>query len=459
MAPSPTVKDVRESERTRLRKLTTTLQTALADTDAGLAVAGVDLRATTDGLAALQADEAELRRRIAAAQLPADAHQLELELEANLLAQRPQLAALARAQDRVAVLERDRRRVAAALDRAGADLVQAVTGLTVAERDDDDATRWRARLSGGAVAATVGEAASAAVTQEIAAARTKLEALLGGAAVVTLLDHRLADAQGEAAERGNAVVRAVDALDAAQTARAKLDGAELTAADAFTRVRDEVRAVVELGAGRLAAARAALQATAAAPGHTPAVQERIDDRVGDIAGAGADTPLAHAQAVLDTSVAKRAAEVAFEAKALVAQAQKPDLDPETDTSLATERTARDKARADAAKAVTDFSAADKLAVDTWEVAVPPATTALAVDALRATAAINDLRAVKPTGSGSLFDRLDAAEQAYATALAARLADDVRLQATAARVAERLDAQAAVAPVADVRLVALVRGDQ
>ena len=106
-----------------------------------------------------------------------------------------------------------------------------------------------------------------------------------------------------------------------------------------------------------------------------------------------------------------------------------------------------------------LTAADKQKIDAWEVAVPPTTMALAVDMLLAAATVTALVAVIPTGSNSLLARLDTKEQDYATALAARLAADLRLQAAATRVAERLDAQAAVAPVADARLVALVRGDQ
>src|SRR5690606_22980521 len=128
------------------------------------------LAAATDQLASTQEAEADLRRRLAGEPMPAEVHQLELQLEANLLAQRAQLAELADAQDLVATTERARQRVAAGLDRARSQLVRASADLAVAEDEDRAADRWREALAGAPLQAVIAAARSPEAAQRATAA-------------------------------------------------------------------------------------------------------------------------------------------------------------------------------------------------------------------------------------------------------------------------------------------------
>ena len=459
MPPALTVTTVRTTERSRVDALVSSTQTQLADTDTALTAARTDLAAKTDQSAVAQQAEAGLRRQIAAALMPAEAHKLELDLEANLLAQRPLLAALAAAQDQVATTARARQRVSAALDRARAQLARADADLKLADQEDKYAEKWRAALTGTALHDVVATAGNATTTDSVTAARNRLAMLLGDNALVDLLDKRLAEAMNAADERAAAISRAADALDTLRAELSPLDGKVSLTGDAFSRTREEVRAVVELGAQRLSAALSVLQLVAAAPDQTAAEQERINARAVD-ARTGTPSPVSKEQDLLDATVTLRTANAALEAKALIEEAKNPAFDRDTDPALAAERTARDDAQATLDQKTNDFTAADKAAIDSWEVAVPPATLTAAIDGLRAVAAVAALKSVNlDQGGAGLLERLDSAEEAYAGALTAQIEANVRQEAAGALVTERLDAQAAVAPVADLRLVAAVRGDQ
>jgi hypothetical protein len=134
MAPTLTVHSVRSAERNRIKAALSTLTHELTSADAGLAAAQADRVLIERRLGEVQRIEADLHRRIAAEQMSADIHQLEVELEANLLAQRPLLADLAAAQNGVAILERTRQRAAAAQERVRSLLNQADAALLLASR-------------------------------------------------------------------------------------------------------------------------------------------------------------------------------------------------------------------------------------------------------------------------------------------------------------------------------------
>jgi hypothetical protein len=121
----------------------------------------------------------------------------------------------------------------------------------------------------------------------------------------------------------------------------------------------------------------------------------------------------------------REAVAVFEAKALVAVAEDPDFDPDTDPSLATQRQAVTDAEDDLATATAAFTAGDKGAIDAWEVAVPPPTMALAVEGLRAVAMVDVIKALVLDTPGGLLEALDDAEGDYAEALQAQLEADAR----------------------------------
>lgn len=457
MAPTLTVHFVRSAERNRIKAALSTLTHELSSADAGLAAAQADRVLIERELGEAQRIEADLRRRIAAEQMSADIHQLEVELEANLLAQRPLLADLAAAQNSVAILERTRQRAAAAQDRVRSLLGQADAALLLAEQEDDDLLWWRRELSGPVLDALVKTAGSPAVTAEVTAAKDQLAELLGSAKFVDLLTSRLADAAGDLEDRGASLARAVDALDTLHARLAPGDGTVLLTATAFGRIRDQVRAVVEGGATRLAEARRVLALAAQAPRLTDAQNARITARKAD-ALQGASSPVAKETAVHDAAVSARRSAAEFDAKALIEEAKDPDFDRDDPAVLVPERKARDDSQAALDKAVQELKPADKAAIDLWEVAVPRAVMTLAAQTLRAVAAVAELKSVKLTGNKGLLESLDKAEADYAGALQAQLADRVNEGLLAALVAERLDLRDALAPVADQRLVSFVLGD-
>jgi chromosome segregation ATPase len=457
MAPTLTVHSVRSAERNRIKAALSTLTHELTSADAGLAAAQADRVLIEGRLGEVQRIEADLRRRIAAEQMSADIHQLEVELEENLLAQRPLLADLAAAQNGVAILERTRQRAAAAQERVRSLLNQADAALLLAEQEDDALLWWRKELSGPVLDALLKTAGSPAVTAEVTAAKDRLAELLGSAKFVDLLTSRLADAAGDLEDRGASLARAVDALDTLHTRLASRDGTVLSAATAFDRIRNQVRAVVEGGATRLAEARRVLALAAQAPNLTDAQNARITTRKTD-ALKDAPSPVDKETAVHDAAVSARRSAAEFDAKALIEEAKDPEFDRDDPANLIPERKARDDSQAALDKAVQEFKPADKAAIDLWEVAVPRAVMTLAAQALRAVAAVAELKGVKLNGSKGLLESLDKAETDYAGALQAQLADRVNEGLLATLVEERLDLRDALAPVADQRLVSFILGD-
>jgi len=457
MAPTLTVHSVRSAERNRIKAALSTLTHELSAADADMAEMKAELASIERELGEAQRIEADLRRRIAAEQMSADIHQLEVELEANLLAQRPLLAALSAAQNSVAILERTRQRAAVAQDLVRSLLGQADAALVLAEQEDDDLLWWRRELTGTELDALVKTAGSPDVTAQATAAKDRLAQLLGSAKFVDLLTSRLADAAGDLEDRGAGLARAVDALETLHAQLALGDGTVLVTATAFGRIRDQVRAVVEGSAGRMVEARRILALAAQAPNLTDAQNTRITARKAD-ALQGTPSPVAKETAVHDAAVSARQGAAEFDAKALIEEAKDPDFDRDDPAVLIPERKARDDSQAALDKAAQDFKPADKSAIDLWEVAVPRTVLTLGAQMLRAMTAVNELKSVKLTGNKGLLESLDKAEADYASALQAQLATRVREARFAALVAVRLDLRDALAPVADQRLVSFVLGD-
>jgi hypothetical protein len=455
MPPSVTVKAVRTAEKTRLEQAVLAAQQELVTVDSALTTAVDDAATKSQILAALQAAESVLRQQLAAASMPADVDQLDQDLEANLLAQRPALAALAAAQDTVATLTRRRQRVAAAGDLARAQQAAADASLTLAKTEDDQANLWRAALDGQALKAAVLTAKSATVTTLVANATSQLKVLLGKPDLFDLLQSRFKDAVTAAAERDARAERAADALDAVMADRAPVDGDVLTKADRFARQRQLVRAVVERSEQQLAWAQAILQGAAGAAVVTTSEQARINARAA--AAIAAPNAATREKAVHDAQVKARAAAAALEKLTLPKLALDPTYDATADATVATELAASTSADADLATKTTAFTAGNKATIDQWEVALPPPLTVLVTDALRAMAAIDKL--ANNTVLATMLTDFDKAEEDYAKALQEQGAAQLLADAAAGELAARLDDAAAVLPVTDLRVAALGRGDQ
>lgn len=454
MPPSVTVKAVRSDEKTQLEQAVLAGQQALAADDTSLAVANAGVNRAAQILAALQDQEASLRRQLAAASMPADINQLEQDLEANLLLQPPAAAALAAAQDTVATTTRRRQRDASNVDVALSRLTLADAALTSATRDDDQANGWRAALGGAEVAAVVATAKSAPVAALVVSAGDQLKVLLGDAALYDLLTSRYDDAVSAAAERTDAAERAAAALDAVISSRAAVDGAVAAKAAVYLTFRSALQAVTEQAGAQLAWAQTSLAAAAGPSPVTASEQTRIDAR----AAAVVANPDAAAleQAVQQARVTARVATAELEAKTLPKKALDPTYDPAADNTVTALLTAATTADNDLASAVAALTASASTRIDQWEVTLPPVLLALTVETLRAVAVID--RLANATDPATLLTGFDTAESDYATALQARDTTQALVDAAAADAARRADDAAAVASVADLRVAAAVRGD-
>lgn len=455
MPPSLTVEGFRTAQKSRLAQALTEGQKDLATVDAQLAAARQDAQAKAGALAALQQAEAAIRAQLATASMPADVDQLEQNLEANLLAQGPAAAAIAAAQDTVAVKTLERQRVVAAADRTRTRLAEVEAALVLAAQDDHRASAWRTALTGGDVTGLVAEATSAPVTTLAGHASNNLTTWLGNhPELFTLLKARYDDAVSEADDLAAAVQRAAQALNAVLARRSPGEAAVVEKADAYARSRQAVAALVEQGEQRLAWAKQVLASAAGPSPVTASEQPRIDTRaVAVVSAQAADKE----QAIHAAMIVARNAAAELERVTLPKKALDPTYDPALDSSVDQVRTAA-VAAADAVNAArNDFKAGNfKAAIDQWEVAVPQVLMALATDVLRALTVIDELKVVDPLTVDSDFDM---AEGNYAQALAAQDALEQLVDAATAEVAQRMDDAAAVAPLAEVRLAAVVRGDE
>lgn len=454
MPPALEVVDFRTAQLSAQTVAVADAQVALATVDSELHSARQALQAETDDLAALQQAETAIRSALARAAMPADVDQLEQDLEANLLAQGPQAAAVAEKQDALAKKSLERQRASAAVDRERQRFAEVGAAAVLAARDGEQATTWRAALAGTAVPAMVTEAGSAPVTTLVSDATSKLKIWLGKPALFDLLSSRYDDAVSAAKETTDAAQRATAALAAVVAEKAPADGEVVAKGDTFAEQRQAVASVVELGAQRLQWARGILSSVTAPSPVTPSEQARIDERATEVVAS--PNAATREKAVHVAAIEARGAAAVLEALTLPKMALDPDYDATTDSSVDTERTAAETKATNLQAKKDAFLPADKARIDVWEVALPAALTTLATDIFRALAIIDWLKALVPA---DLLNALDTAEDEYADALKAQDELQGLLEAAAAQAAGRLDDASVLAPVADVRVAASVRGDQ
>lgn len=450
-----TVKQVRTDERLRLQQEVLATQQELVTADNDLDSALQDVSSATRALALLQASESTIRQQLTVAQMPGLIDQLEAELEANLLLQRPERFKLADAQDRSAERQRARQRLAVALDRIRAQLAQAEAAIALATRDENQAQAWRTALT-LKVPGVVALAKDPAVQGLEDAALARVKRLLGDKPVlVNLVTARYTDGVGERADRQARLDVAIETANAVQQAGGPA-GAVLATAEAYARARQRAREVAEDSESRLAWIEATFRSAAASPGLQPGEQSRIDARAAD-ASTPAKSPAKLLGDLHNARAAQRAARTELERVARPREALDDTFDRTTDASVKDERDA--VSAADAAFAAADTAwkpATMKAAIDAWEVAVPPAVMLLVSDVLRARAERAEIGAVDPD---EVDGSLDLAETAYADAIVDEIESRVATEELNAEVLARMDEVAALAAVADQRVVALVRGDE
>lgn len=467
MPPPLTVKDARTTELNRVQAALVARQQELLDADADLVLRQEGFAVAQATLSNLEAKASTLRQQITSpATMPSDVHAFEVELEATIALGRQARAALADAQDALGQAVRKRQRLAAMTDRLKAQVAEAEAAVALARADDTLAARWRTAIN-GALKATRTAAAAPPAQDQIAAAKAKLAAVLGGQPMYELMRSRLAAATAEATERVRAAERAADALDALHKVEGPPAGTVAMTGTKYARVRNEVASAVDGSAVALEAALQALQAATVTTFLTPAEQAEVTARAAAVTNTvdpTDPTKTIPSAAKLETDVndavaPAREAFHKFEAKALVSKAQDPAFNAETAASINAERTARNTTATALSTARALLTQPVRTTIEVWEVAVPESAMALVLVTLQAIAAVERIKSLKLDEAGGLLERLDKAEDDYAKALKAGDEARVRREDAAARVAERLDALATIEPVAEERLAAAVRGDR
>ncbi|MET7971002.1 hypothetical protein [Micromonospora sp. NPDC005305] len=449
MAAPVTVKDLRADQVSRLEQTVTTLSAKLNGLRDEQAAAEAEEKSTGIDLAALQAAASTLQQKLAAATMGADRHKIELDLDDNLLAQRPLAIRHAAAQEAAATKDLEVKRVTAANEKAKGDTARAAAELVQAKQDAAAANEWRIALT-TKVVETVTKAGSPAVTVLTAAMTERLTTLLGGATLFHLVEARVADGLNTIEERQQAVMRAAAAVNATAAARSKVDGAVAQTGDDYNRARSAVAAAQDAPAD-FAAALLVLQKVVAWPAPTTAVQARIDKRG---KAATHSRAAANEHAVRDALVSARSARGALAAITGPKKALNPAYNPATDDSVNAEREAAAAAEATLGEATAALTPSLVKILDKWEVAVPPDMMTLAVQALQAADTVKRLATL--TDPHKLANDLTTAEAAYAEALDTQLTTQLHQDAAAEDLRARRDEAAAIPDGGDLRVPALPR---
>ncbi|MEV1319947.1 hypothetical protein AB0J14_28150 [Micromonospora arborensis] len=446
--PAPlTVKDVRAHQLDRFNQSVTALSAKLDALRGKQAEAETEVKSTAIELAALQAAASTLQQKLAAATMGADRHAIELELDKNLLDQRPTAIGHAAAQEAAAGKALEVKRVTAAHEKAKGDAARAAAKLVLATQDAAATDVWRIALT-TQVAETVTEARGPAAATLKAAVTGRLTTLLGGKKLHDLVKARVTDALTTVEERRQAVARATTAVNATAKARSSVDGAVTETGDAHYQARSAV-ADAQDAPGEFAAALQVLHKVVAWPVPTAEVQARIDER-----GKAAADAAVKEKDVRDALALDRKARAALAAKTDFKRAVDPTYDQANDESVKAERQAADEAEAKLKNASAALTGDLVKILEAWEVAVPSDMMTLAVAALQAADTVK--RLMTRTDPDKLANDLTTAEAAYADALYTQLTAQSRQDAAAEELQARRDEAAAIPAGADLRVPALAR---
>ncbi|MFF7550634.1 hypothetical protein ACFZCU_44535 [Streptomyces canus] len=423
----------------------------LAASDIDLALRQKDAKTATTALADLEAKEAEIRRKLAHALLPADVDGLAEELEVTLIKRQHAVAEVARAADALGAEERKRAALATAVDAARRTLATAKAAKDTAHEDADRIDAWTTAARSQPVTDALSSASQALTTSPYIDARQRLDTLLGHALVEQLIIRA-----SEADHRDAAVVGRLDRAREARwswlTKRGDPSGALLSARHAYNTAATALRAVAEGAPLWFDAAMRELATVKNGEDPTQDEQDRMDTLRGGVKGA--EAAAAEEKAVWDAAEKLRKAEADLDDAVLARIPTEPAVDPESSAAVAHKHAAVVAARQELQTARDGLDEVQN-AIDAWETAVPDAVKDQVLAFLAADAALRELRG---THVDQLLRAVSRARDTLVTALrAAAKTTAVSDRLTAEVTARTRDADAGQA-VAAARRAALVRGE-
>jgi hypothetical protein len=400
---------------------------------------------------------AAMRAQLAVTTVPADANALITQITAQIIAQRGLQGAVLDDQDALDA-------ATASVDAANATLGRATARAssvqaTIAKVTTEDAQRQS--LKQAIAAAPLSTLKANATTFLGSATVTNATTRLGKnfpAKIITMAGKRHDSRSNRLASLQTVLDNAQDALGTELATDGGLQGAATQKQIGFQRAQSVLSQYVATAANRFSRAQAVTKMLEAievdVTGTVPDVltdAEKTQLTALSAAGAAAEVTAESIDADLDAIFA---AQDALDAQILTQI--NTDVDKlSTDPTVAAKRGAITAAVTAYKTAITNFAAADKGDLDQWEAVIPDAAWKVLLDYEEAIAALNELSAADPV---ALAAAMDAAENAYTTALAAAGLAQRRVDYIGDEIAlglERLDsAQAAIAN----RLLSAIRGD-
>ncbi len=437
----------------------TSLQSQLGAQDVAVSAKLATLAMATATLASDNLLELGLRQQLAQVVLPSDADTVVTALEAVLITEQADRAAVAAATDDLAAAQRRRARIAGDL-AAATSAVGVTTQAAVLEAASDllvDAAF--AQVGSPEMVALVAAAGTATAevpyTMALAWIKAVVDVSAGDHTLSDLLARRNAEAHLRDADKTAAVARAVAQLATFATSEAA-GATALSAAEAA--YSTAVAGLSDIAGNLMNRYGAALVTLTAIAAPEPPARPPTDAERGAIVTAAPDAAVASAKeiAVYDAAVALRVSQTALDVLALAAMATDPDFDvmTSTDAAVVAARTDRDTKATAQGTAEADL-VASRSALDMWEAAIPPAVKAQIMAFFDAGTVITQVAALDLT-----------AVRTAVTDAALALATARQTAATKTQVGDRLEAEVADrtaeatawATVSDARRAALVNGE-
>ncbi|MGW0094870.1 hypothetical protein ACWDWS_38715 [Streptomyces sp. NPDC003328] len=453
----------------------------LAASDAELALPQKDAKTATtaladlkakEALAALEAKEAEIRRELALALLPADAAGLAEKLEATLIERQYAVATAARAADALGAEKRKRAALATAVDAARQTLATAKAAKDTAHEDADRIDAWTTAAQSQPVTDALNSASEAMTASPYIDARQRFDTLLGHALVEQLII-RAAEADHRDAAVAGRLDRAREARWSFLTKRGDPADALLSTRHAYNTAVTALRAVAEEAPLWFDQAMRGLATVKDGENPTQDEQDRMDSlRVGE---KGAEAAVAKEKAVWDAYEKLRKAEADLDNAVLARIPKEPTVDPESSQAVADEHAAVVKEPVvdpESSQAVADKHAAVvaaqqdlktaqgelaevQKALDTWQAAIPDVVMDQVFAFLAADAT---LRKLGDTHVDHLLTAVSRARDRLVTALRAAAKTTAASDRLTAEVTARSGDADAWRAVAAARRAALVRGE-
>lgn len=468
--------EVRTDDKSRADKVLADARRNLHIAQLQVEAAKVDAADAATAAGDLQSAGRKLQADLCASTMRADQDRLAAALEDNQRQQRlanDKVMATADAQTEAEQREAD---LAAAVQAAQSTAAEAAKAFEEAGKQEEQFASWRAALDAKTTRDAIHAGPNEKNIDPAATARTRLSRLLGGDAMLDLYRQRAWFATENAAQSSN---RLLDAIDKAAEARGEsqpLLGARMQAVSKLALCIDAIQDAAEATVSRLATARKVLSEMAARDA-APEAREPLKSELARIAklaqrvrDVGAPTK---EKTVFDAWRAVHNAQGTLAAAELETLAEDPDTPLEQAPKLDDERQAVTDAQqaADAAEAAlraeADWQDPDhphdppakvspKLALDDYELAIPPDLLADVVAYFEAEMAIDKVAAVDPD---AIKQNLDQAEAAYAAAEQAEVRERRAVAMVDAVVESRRRRQTASSGAAAAHKLLTIRGDR